>query len=97
MRHLKLATAIILLLCTVLIPPDWHKWIHYAAMLAFAVMAYHEFIIHNPMQAAIPVVMAIVFQPYYQPAANSMTWTAIHVACAIILIIMWIKELHRKT
>lgn len=93
MRHLKLATAVMmLLLCIISVPSYWHRWAHYAAMLAFAVMAYHEYAQGRTRLALAFGVMVIVFQPYLKLTLSMTAWDAIHTALAVILAAMWARE-----
>lgn len=96
-EHLKLATAIILLLCCVPTLHEWYRWIHYTAMLTFAVMAYHEYMRNKKILAVILGMMVIVFQPYVKLPIEEAGWDAIHVCSAVVLTLLWIKDIRRNT
>lgn len=91
MKKLHLVIAAILLLCLAPMPYGYYALVRFAAMVAFAVMAYRYW---EKKQSALAITfgtLALLFQPFVKIALGRTVWNVVDVMVAALLIILWLR------
>jgi hypothetical protein len=84
---IKIALAILLLLCLFQLPYGYYQLIRYIAVVGFAILAYYEYERKNIPMVIIFVTLAVLFQPLAKISLGRQIWNIVDVIVAVGLII----------
>jgi hypothetical protein len=84
---IKIALAILLLLCLFQLPYGYYQLIRYIAVVGFAILAYYEYERKNIPMVIIFVALAVLFQPLAKISLGRQIWNIVDVIVAVGLII----------
>lgn len=83
---LKIAVAVLLLLCLTDLPYSFYQIIRFAATAAFAWMSYDYFKANRNGLGFVFVALTLLFQPFFKIALGRMLWNAVDVLVIIGLV-----------
>ena len=89
---IKVALAILLLLCLLDMPYGYYQLIRFIAMVGFAYLAYSTKEQNNKNEAFIYIAIALLFQPFFKIALERTMWNIVDVIVSIGLVISVIKD-----
>lgn len=92
MKNLKIAVAVILLLCLLHLPYGYYIFVRFAMMLVFSVLAYLFFTNKQNILGIISIGGAILFQPFCKIALGRTMWNIVDVIVAMIFIVWWLMD-----
>ena len=93
---LKLAIAVLLLLCLVDMPYGFYQLVRFAATAAFAYLAYDNFKSQEDGKGFLFAALAVLFPPFFNIALGRTLWNAVDVIVAIALFYFLISEFKKK-
>lgn len=96
MKHLNLILALIFLLCLAPMPYGFYSLVRFVAMIAFAIYAYNYHEKKNNKLAIVFLSLAILFQPLLPIYLGRTLWNIVDVIVAIFLLVLYLKENHKK-
>lgn len=96
MRTIKIALAVILLLCLLDLPYGFYKLTRFVAMVCFAVFAYEYYEKSVKPLAITFAALALLFQPFAKIALGRTMWNVVDVVAALGLILLVYKQSKRK-
>ena len=83
---IKITLAIFLLLCLMDMPYGYYQLVRWAAMVGFALLAYHASEAKRNKEVIIYVGLALLFQPLFKVALGRPLWNVVDVLVAFGLI-----------
>ena len=83
---IKIALAILLVICLFDMPYGYYQLIRYIAMVGFAILAYYEYERKNIPMVIVFVALAILFQPLAKISLGRQIWNIVDVVVSIGLI-----------
>ena len=83
---IKIILTALLLLCLLHMPYGYYQFIRFAALVGFALLAYHSYEQSNKTAAIVYVCLALLFQPFLKIALGRTVWNAVDVLVAACLI-----------
>jgi hypothetical protein len=83
----KVLLAVFLFLCVLDMPYGYYQFVRFLAMMAFALLAYHEFNRNNQSAAFLFIGLAILFQPLIKLALGRELWNIVDVVVGLGLIV----------
>ena len=83
---IKITLAILLLLCLMDMPYGYYQLVRWAAMVGFAILAYHASEAKRNKEVIIYVGLALLFQPFFKVALGRPLWNMMDVLVAFGLI-----------
>lgn len=93
---LKLAIAVLLLLCLADMPYGYYTLVRFAATATFAYLAYDSFKSKEDGKGFFFATLALLFQPFFKIALGRTMWNIVDVFVAIVLIYFFIKALRNR-
>ena len=93
---LKLAIAVLLLLCLADMPYGFYQLVRIAATAAFAYLAYDSFKSDEDGKGFFYAALALLFQPFFKFALGRTMWNVVDVIVAIALFYFIVKGLKSK-
>lgn len=92
----KLAIAILLLLCLADMPYGFYQIVRFAATAAFAYLSYDYFKSKQDVKGVIFALLAVLFQPFFKIALGRTLWNAVDIIVAIGLFYLIITSFNKK-
>ena len=92
----KLAIAILLLLCLADMPYGFYQLVRFAATAAFAYLSYDYFKARREGMGVLFAALAVLFQPFFKVALGRTLWNAIDLIVAIALFYFIIQYFRNK-
>ena len=83
---IKILLAILLLLCLADMPYGYYQFVRWAAMVGFALLAYHASEAKRNKEMIIYVGLALLFQPFFKVALGRQGWNLVDVVVAVGLL-----------
>ena len=83
---IKIVLSILLLICLFNMPYGYYQFVHFAAMVGFALLAYFSFEQKKNVEVIIYVALASLFQPLVKVALGRTIWNVVDVMVAVGLI-----------
>lgn len=83
---IKITLALLLLLCLMDMPYSYYQLVRWAAMVGFALLAYHASEAKRNKEVIIYVGLALLFQPLFKVALGRPLWNVVDVLVAFGLI-----------
>ena len=96
MKYLYLIISILLLLCLFPMPYGYYTLVRFVSMTAFGVMAYRYYKQHKVALMITFSSLALLFQPLIKITLGRTMWNIVDVIVAILLIILWVREMFNK-
>lgn len=96
MRTIKIALAVILLLCLLDLPYGFYELTRFVAMVCFAMLAYEYYEKSVKPLAITFAALALLFQPFAKIALGRTMWNVVDVVAALGLILLVYKQSKRK-
>lgn len=93
---LKLAIAVLLLLCLADMPYGFYTLVRFAATAAFAYLAYDSFKTKEDGKGFFFAALALLFQPFFKIALGRVIWNVVDIFVAIILFCLIVKSFNNK-
>lgn len=93
---LKLAIAVLLLLCLADMPYGFYTLVRFAATAAFAYLAYDCFKGKEDGKGFFFAALALLFQPFFKFSLGRTMWNVVDVLVAIALFYFIVKGLKKK-
>lgn len=93
---LKLAIAVLLLLCLADMPYGFYQLVRFAATAAFTYLAYDSFKSKDDGKGFLFAALAVLFQPFFKIALGRTMWNVVDVIVAIALFYFIVKGLKSK-
>ena len=93
MKYLYLIISILLLLCLFPMPYGYYTLVRFVSMVAFGVMAYRYYTQHKVALMITFSSLALLFQPLIKITLGRTMWNIVDVIVAILLIILWVREM----
>lgn len=93
MKYLYLVFAAMLFICLAHMPYGYFMIVRFVAMVLFAVMAFRFAEKEEGALAVVFGALALLFQPFFKIALGRTIWNIVDVAVAILLIILFVREL----
>ncbi|MCX6251419.1 MAG: hypothetical protein NTX61_11785 [Bacteroidetes bacterium] len=84
---IKIALAVLLLLCLFHMPYGYYQLFRYIAVVGFAILAYYEYERKNIPMVIVFVGLIILFQPLTKFALGRQVWNIIDVVVAVGLVV----------
>lgn len=96
-HYIALSLAALLLLCLAPMPYGYFQIVRVVAMIAFAIMAYQYY-----QEDRVPLAitfggLALLFQPFLKIALGRTIWNIVDVLVALLLIVLTIQTLQKKS
>ena len=92
MKYIYLILAALMLLCLASMPYGYYTFIRFAAMVAFAMMAYNYWQREAKAWAVTFGALAVLFQPLIKIALGRTMWNVVDVAVAVLLVVCFFRE-----
>lgn len=89
---IKVALAILLLLCLLDMPYGFYQFVRFTAMVGFAYLAYSANEQNKKNEVFIYIALALLFQPFFKIALGRTVWNIVDVIVSIGLVISVIKD-----
>jgi hypothetical protein len=83
---IKIALAVLLLLCLFHMPYGYYQFFRFAAIIGFAILAYYEYERKNIPLVIVFVALALLFQPLAKVPLGRQVWVIIDVVVAAGLV-----------
>ena len=93
---IKLALAILLLICLFHLPYGYYQLIRYIAVVGFAFLAWFAYERKNTVLVILFVALAVLFQPLVKVPVHRSGWVVIDVAVALGLVVSVIADLRKR-
>lgn len=84
---IKIALAVLLLLCLFHMPYGYYQLFRFVAVVGFAILAYYAYERKNVPMAIVYVGLALLFQPLVKVGLGRQVWNIIDVVVAVGLIV----------
>jgi hypothetical protein len=84
---IKIALAVLLILCLFHMPYGYYQFFRFAAIIGFAILAYYEYERKNIPLVIVFVALALLFQPLVKVALGRQVWNIVDVIVAVGLIV----------
>ena len=84
---IKIALAILLLICLFHLPYGYYQLIRYIALVGFAILAYYEYERKNIPMAIVFVGLMLLFQPIAKVTLGRQVWNIVDIAVTVGLIV----------
>ncbi len=95
-QPIKLILAILFFLCLLDMPYAYYQLTRFAALIGFAILAYHAYEEENQIEMYIFIALAVFFQPLLKISLGRTLWNIIDVIVAIGLLIHLITDATAK-
>lgn len=82
---LRIALAILLLLCLLKMPYGYYQFVRFMASAVFVLLALDE--TKKDVSKAVCVALALLFQPFFKIALGRTMWNVVDVAVAVALLL----------
>jgi hypothetical protein len=90
---IKIALAILLLMCLFHMPYGYYQLIRYIALVGFAILAYYEYERKNIPMVIVYVALVLLFQPIAKVTLGRQVWNIVDVVMATGLVVtLFIKN-----
>jgi hypothetical protein len=86
-KLIKIALAILLILCLFHMPYFYYQFFRFVAVVGFAILAYYEYERKNIPLVIVLVGLALLFQPLVKVALGRHTWNIVDVVVAVGLVV----------
>ncbi len=83
---IKIAIAILLLLCLFDMPYGFYQLVRYIVLVLFVVLAYYEYERKNTPMVIVFIALALLFQPFSKIGLGRQIWNIVDVIVALGLI-----------
>jgi predicted membrane protein len=90
-KKIIITVAILLLLCLLDMPYGYYQFVRYAAMVAFAYLAFSANEQNNKNEVFVYIALAILFQPFLKIALGRTLWNIVDLVVGLGLLISIIK------
>lgn len=87
-RILKIALAIMLLICLFNMPPEYYTVVRVVSMFGFGLLVWIYYDAGNKLNCIIFALLLVLFQPFVLITLDKGLWSAIDVIVAIFLLIL---------
>lgn len=85
---IKIALAVLLLICLFQMPYGFYQLFRYIALVGFAILSYYEYERKNIPLVIVFVGLVMLFQPIAKVALGRQAWMVVDVVVAVGLILM---------
>lgn len=86
-KAVKIILAILFFICLAELPYGFYQFVRFAALVGFAVLAYHESDKENKTEMIIYICLAILFQPLIKIALGRGIWNVVDVVVGLALLV----------
>lgn len=86
-KIIKIVLSLLLFVCLLQMPYGYFQFVRFAALVAFALLAYDAYEKGNDRGIAIYVALALLFQPFIKIALGRELWNAVDVAVGLGLLV----------
>ena len=93
---IKLAIAVLLLLCLADMPYGFYQLVRFAASAAFAYLAFDSFKSKEDGKGFLFAALTLLFQPFFKIALGRSIWNIVDVLVAIALFYFIVKGVKKK-
>jgi len=93
---IKIALAILLLLCLFQMPYGYYQFFRFVALVGFAVLAYYEYVRKNIPLVIMFVVLVLLFQPLVKIPLRRQAWIIVDVVVDVGLILTLFVQKYEK-
>lgn len=92
----KIVVAVLLLICLADMPYGFYQIVRFAAMAAFAYLAYDYFKQNRDGLAVVFVLLALLFQPFFKVSLGRAMWNCVDIVVAIGLFYLIVQGFSKK-
>jgi hypothetical protein len=89
--YIKLALAILFLLCLLQMPYGFYELVRFAALLGFSLLAYQQYQEKNNKFLILYIALALLFQPFFKIALGREIWNIVDVIVSVGLVYSVVK------
>lgn len=93
---LKLAIAVLLILCLADMPYGFYQLVRFATAAAFAYLSYDYFRMRKDGYGFLFAALAVLFQPIFKIALGRILWNCIDIIVAVLLVYLIIAAFKKK-
>ena len=93
---IKIALAVLLILCIFLMPYDYYQLFRFAALIGFSILAYYEYERKNIPLVIVFVGLALLFQPLVKVPMGRQVWMIVDVVVAVGLVVNLFIRKHQS-
>jgi hypothetical protein len=86
MKNIKIALAILLLVCLLKMPYGYYQFVRLSGFFGFSYVAYKSYIQNQKYFTPLFISFAILFQPFYKIFFTKHVWQALDILISAILI-----------
>lgn len=90
--YLKLALAILLLICLFKMPYGFYQLMRFVAFIGFSYLAYRANKLKSEIDFIIYLAIAILIQPFFKIALGRLTWNVVDIVVAAFLFISILRK-----
>lgn len=95
-KVIKLALAVLFLLCLVDMPYGYYQFVRFLALIGFGFLAWEAGQKNRSTDAMVYVALAILFQPIFKIALGRSLWNAVDVVVAVGLLWSVIRQTDKR-
>jgi hypothetical protein len=89
---IKIALAILLLICLFKMPYGYYQFVQFVAMVSFAYLGYIGYEQSNKNEVFIFIALAILFQPFFKIMLGRTIWNIVDVLVGVGLLLSILKK-----
>jgi hypothetical protein len=89
---IKLALAILLILCLAPFPYGYYQFVRFASLIGFAILAYQANEQGKQKQMILYAALALLFQPFFKISLGRELWNVVDVLVAIVLVVSIFRQ-----
>ena len=95
--EIKIALAILLLLCLVDMPYGFYQFVRFASLIGFGILAYSAHKEKKNTEMVIYGALALLFQPFFKISLGRELWNIVDLIVAVGLIISLFSKKEKKS